>query len=510
MTSEADYWTARKEDLLLQMEQDEGVLREKLGRIYENQATELEREIASYYQRYGENNVIEYRKLLVSLSDQDRKLLIERCEEFAEKYPQYAHLLPVRKSIYQLNELEGIQASIRLRQLEIAAIEEEELRAHFEKYDQRAANLAMEQLGFGEQFYPLNSGVIAETVNKAWANGSSFSKTIWDNREKLAGYLNDDFAQLLARGVAYDVMTRSLRERFENVSFRNAKRLIYTEGTFLFNEAQAQAHEGEFEYYALSCADSRACQVCKDIQATQQKAPAKFSERAPGINFPPLHPWCRCSYTVEVADWDKWIDDYVAKHGGSEQELNDATSELIRQAKEQEPSVTEFLKSFEDNGISLQGLDFRLKSYESLRRKIETETGEASSTVVKTAGTMKDILRYTYTLPNESFYEDFTHIKIRLEQMGYNFTRIKNSLKDKGVQYRGVNTNVTTPDGYLFELQFHTAESLEVKEINHKLYEKARVLGKSAEDQAKKIELDRLMIANADTIPTPKGIERVK
>lgn len=508
MTSKADYWTARKEDLLLQMEQDESVLREKLGRIYENQATELEREIASYYQRYGENNVIEYRKLLVSLSDQDRKLLIERCEEFAEKYPQYAHLLPVRKSIYKLNELEGIQASIRLRQLEIAAIEEEELRTHFEKYDQRAANLAMEQLGFGEQFYPLNSGVIAETVNRAWANGSSFSKTIWDNREKLAGYLNDDFAQLLARGVAYDVMTRSLRERFENVSFRNAKRLIYTEGTFLFNEAQAQAHEGEFEYYALSCADSRACQVCKDIQAAQQKTPAKFSERAPGINFPPLHPWCRCSYTVEVADWDRWIDDYVAKHGGSE--LSNAAKSLIEQAQGQEPSVTEFLKSFEGNGISLQGLDFRLKSYESLRRKIKTETLQSGSTVNETAGTMKDILRYTYTLPNESFCEDFTHIKIRLEQMGYNFTRVKNTLKSRDAPYRGVNTNVTTPDGYLFELQFHTAESLELKEINHKLYEEARVLGDSAEDKARAAELNRRMIVNANSIPTPRGIEGVK
>lgn len=29
-----------------------------------------------------------------------------------------------------------------------------------------------------------------------------------------------------------------------------------------------------------------------------------------------MHPWCRCHYGVAVADWDKWQDEYVKKHGG--------------------------------------------------------------------------------------------------------------------------------------------------------------------------------------------------
>lgn len=42
----------------------------------------------------------------------------------------------------------------------------------------------------------------------------------------------------------------------------------------------------------------------------------KFSQRVPGRNFPPMHPWCRCHYGVAVADRDKWQDEYVKKHGG--------------------------------------------------------------------------------------------------------------------------------------------------------------------------------------------------
>ena len=323
MTRDADYWAARRAELLGQMESDEAALQAKLSKLYENQVVQLEREIAAYYQEYGEKNVIEYRKLMVSLSDKDKAMLIERMDEFDEKYPQYAHLMPVRESIYKLNELEGIQTSIRLQQLEIGAIEQSELDAHFRKQAQRAANLAAEELGFGSNFYGIDATVVTDTVGAAWAKGKAFSQTIWDNREKLAAYLNDDFAQLVARGVSYDKVAKSMGERFASVASNDIRRLIYTEGTFLFNEAQAQVHQTDFDYYALSCADSRACQICKDLQAEQHLNPARFEDRAPGINFPPMHPWCRCSYTVEVGDWEAWIDRYVEQRGGDRASIRD-------------------------------------------------------------------------------------------------------------------------------------------------------------------------------------------
>lgn len=315
MTRDAAYWAKRRERLMRQMERDESALQAKLAKAYEGQIAMLDREIASYYQRYGEDGVIEYRRLMSELSDDDRRLLIERMEEFAAKYPQYAHLMPIRESIYRLNELEGIQASIRLQQLEIGAMEQGELEAHFRRYAQRAANLAADELGFGREFYRIDSQVVTETIGAAWAKGKDFSQTIWDNREKLAGYLNDDFAQMVARGATYAQCAKALGERFGAASANSIRRLIFTEGTFLFNEAQAQVHEADFDRYALSCADSKACRVCKDVQAAQRENPARFADRKPGVNFPPLHPWCRCSYTVEVVDWDAWIDDYVARRG---------------------------------------------------------------------------------------------------------------------------------------------------------------------------------------------------
>ena len=504
MSSDGDYWAARRDELLRQMEADETSLNEKLAKVYARQAAELEREIAAYYQRYGEGNVIEYRRLLQSLSEEDRRLLIERMDEFAEKYPQHAHLMPVRESIYRLNELEGIQASIRMPQLEIGAVEQAELEEHFRRQAQRAANLAAEQMGFGSSFYSINSQIVVETVGAAWASGKTFSETIWGNRERLAAYLNDDFAQLIARGASYDKVAKDLSSRFENVSMRDIRRLVFTEGTFLFNEAQAQVHESEYELYTLSCADSRACQVCKDIQAAQRANPVRFDERSPGVNFPPLHPNCRCSYIVEVGDWDAWIDAYVSARGG------DAVTHaegLLTGARQREPDVSALLRSLERGGTRLAGFDFRLKGSASLARKIRADAAMAGATEESASGLIHDVLRYTFTADTGDFSDEFKRIRAALEAAGYNMVKVKNTLQFERQAYRGVNTQVSTPDGYVFELQFHTPESLEVKEsLNHPLYERAR-RQETGDDERN--DLKRQMVENSAAIPTPPGIKGV-
>ena len=325
MASEAEYWTRRKIELLSQLENDEAKLNAKLAKIYQAEEKRLSQEIAEYYQRFGKDNVIEYRRLLQELSPADRTLLMEKMEEFARKYPQWAHLLPVRESIYKLDQLEGLRYSILIQQLEIGAIEQQEFKAHFDKWAQNSANLAAEEMGWGTNFYRIDDQIITETVGKAWASGNDFSETIWDNREKLAAYLNDDFALAIAQGMSYDKLIKSLTDRFENVSRRDAQRLVFTEGTYLFNEAHARVIEQDFDYYRLSFVtepgmadvpDEKVCTVCKHVAQYQKEEPVKFSERRPGVNFPPLHPNCRCSFLIEIPDQEDWLDRYVARHGG--------------------------------------------------------------------------------------------------------------------------------------------------------------------------------------------------
>ena len=330
-----NYWQNRYENLKKNMEKDEDKLKKKLSFFYDKERVSLEKEIASFYQRYGENNIIEYRNLLQSLSMEEKDMLIKRADEFIEKYPKYKNILPVRENIYKLNRLEGLQYSILLKQYEIGAIEQEEIENHLRKYALKGANITYETLGFGKNFLSINSDVISKILDNSYAGEENFSDRIWNNKKKLADYLNKDFAQAVARGDSYDKCVKSLKERFSKVTRNDCYRLIFTEGTYVLNESTITPFEEDFESYEISTVgDGRVCSICRGIKGKV----FNIKERTPGINFPPFHPWCRCSFEVVVDDWDKWLDDYESKHGKSgdiiRNRLNgDKTNGIIKENK---------------------------------------------------------------------------------------------------------------------------------------------------------------------------------
>lgn len=334
------YWTDRQRQLNSQMEKDEAALKKRLSSFYDVESKKLEREIAAYYQKYGEKDVIEYRKLKESLSSADRKMLMEQMDDFAKKYPEYKHLLPVRESIYKLDRLEGLQHSVKMQMLEIGAINNKEIEKHLEKQAFRGINATAELLGFGKNFYFNNPEIARLFVNTAWADGKNFSQRIWGNTEKLANYLNTDIAQGFARGDSYEKMVRNLRNRFGRVSRNDAYRLIYTEGTYVMAESTIQPFIEDFEEYRLSTVgDGRVCPICRGLESET----FRIKDRQPGVNFPPLHTWCRCTFTIEVKDWNTWMTDYERRHGNGQAEkvADSLRDRSVEEAKDKDGVYTE-------------------------------------------------------------------------------------------------------------------------------------------------------------------------
>lgn len=305
------YWTNRQEELKKTAERDEAKLKKRLSAYYDAEYRRLEKEIAAYYQKYGEDNVIAYRNLLQSLPDADKRLLIEQMEDFAKKYPPYAELMPVRESIYKLNRLEGLQYSVFMAQANVAGYTNEQMAAYLTKLSQRGVNDGMETLGFGKNFYSISSDVVKQFVDVPWCNGENFSTRIWNDTKRLAQYLSQDIAQGFARGDSYDHLTKQLRQRFSHVNKRGAYRLVYTEGTYVMAESSIQPFLEDFEEYRPSpVLDRCTCSICREMA----KHKFKMSERKAGVNFPPFHPWCRCSWEFAVDDWNAWMEGYEKRH----------------------------------------------------------------------------------------------------------------------------------------------------------------------------------------------------
>lgn len=297
----SDYWNDRKQQFSASLAKDEKRLFSKLAAYYEREAAALEKQIAAYYTQYGEGNVLAYRQLLQTLDAAEVQLLMEDCNAFAEKYPEYADFLPVRESIYKLNRLEGLQTSILLQQLEIGAVEQEQLTAFFLKQAARYANFSAELLGFGEQFYRIDSDMVKKVVGNRWCEGKNFSERIWDNRQKLARTLQTEVVNGIIRGENYHTLANNLRQKFTGVSKKQAERLVYTEDTYLSCEAAITPFEKDpsFTQYRFSCTmDGSECDICRALSGQT----FSIKERAPGTNFPPMHPWCRCFFDIVVPD----------------------------------------------------------------------------------------------------------------------------------------------------------------------------------------------------------------
>lgn len=286
-----------------QLEKSEKQLYKQIQQYYKNEAKALQQLINDYYTTYGVNNVIEYRQLLQSLSTEQVNLLIRDIDSFVAEYPQYAHLAPVRTSIYKLDRLEGLQTSVKLESLRVGAYEQSSINDHLSSYAVKFANATAEAMGFGSNFYTENVSVIKAMLSSDWANGSNFSERIWNNIEKLTETLNNEIATGFARGTNYRELSRILSKKMDS-SAKQAFRLIYTEGSRVMNEAVAIANnDDEGRYYISTVGDGKVCDYCADMMAQSHKQEWLFKNREAGVNYPPFHTSCRC--TIDFADvWE--------------------------------------------------------------------------------------------------------------------------------------------------------------------------------------------------------------
>lgn len=318
-------YTNTLNELQLDLEKGEEALKKKLSRLYDSESKKLEKEIAYYYQTYGKDNVLEYRQMMKRLTKEEATMLYEDMDRFFRLHPEYSALRPVRESIYKLNRLEGLQLSIMRQQLGLSSEEEALIRQHLLSYTISTYEGVQGLIPFN-QF----DGRAAKQVGEKIIKDTDFEKRLLANREKLADYLNNDIAKGIARGDGYDKLSKQIRDRFDGVSRRNAYRLLYTEGTRMFNRANSEAFAevGINQYRYCTAGDNRVCEDCDALEGNVYD----LSEASEETNYPPMHPWCRC-HTEPAVDWDKWLSDRIASREYTDEQRQQAR-ELLENFKE--------------------------------------------------------------------------------------------------------------------------------------------------------------------------------
>ena len=192
-------------------------------------------------------------------------------------------------------------------------------------------------------------------------------------------------------------------------------------------------------------------------------------------------------------------------HLDSAKKVEMETKFLKDRATKSEPATTKLIKEVVDrNEGKLEGLDFRVKSEESLARKIAAraranpglEPGDVA------ANSISDALRYTAVLKDDQYATAVKDMLSHLESKGFKVDKIKNYWQP-GDDYNGINVTLRDPEELKVELQFHTPDSFHVKEKeSHPLYEKMR----TAKDPTVAKQLKQQMIDIWSKVQVPAGV----
>lgn len=229
--------------------------------------------------------------------------------------------------------------------------------------------------------------------------------------------------------------------------------------------------------------------------------PADTGNPGHGVN-------CRCVAIPYLGDVLKTSSD--AQESPSEpikEDLSLSVDKLVEKSQKIEPAITADINNIATKaGGKLVGLENRLKSPHSIKRKIEAEVADGFSKSLS-LNKIRDAIRYTTVFKENDFVTRYKAMQYLLAIEGYKTIVVKNTWKNDSA-YKGVNTFIQNEDGDVFEMQYHTQQSFDVKNgLLHKLYEKFRD-PKTPIHEKEKLLLEMRKLSSK--IKVPEGVELIE
>ena len=154
----------------------------------------------------------------------------------------------------------------------------------------------------------------------------------------------------------------------------------------------------------------------------------------------------------------------------------------------------------------LAGLEHMLKGEDRLKEKIaDSLRAQPEVTVSQAVRIVPDPVRFTLCYPGERYADGVLADVHRLKSEGFELIKLKNLWQAE--QYKGINSQWRVPDtGTRFEMQFHTPESRDAKELTHDAYERIR----SREvDPPERRELEEFQRRVNMTVAAPPGTTEI-
>lgn len=380
------YWEMREaRNMYKDMQLAEDCAKE-LSVIYSKAAIYTAKQIEGIFNRFASKHHLTRDEAINLLSEADSKDFEKLLEAYknktgAQKREVLAELeAPAYKN--RMKRLDDINKSINKLINAIASKErdaiEKTMRKVYESSYHHAVYEAARMSGLDLQTGPIDEGALETILKKKWS-GQNYSERVWNNTQKVADALKEEFMIGALTGKTQKEMTDSINEQFLS-GRNNARRLVRTESSYIHNEAHFQAYRdyGIELYRFVATLDLRTSQICRERDGSVYRV----NDKKIGVNAPPMHPWCRSTTIMNLDDetmhnlerfardpvtgkrmkvpadetYKEWYQRMVEKHGAEAINTAEKSTKNYSSDKKQQKK---YLNSLDKENMSLSQSEFK-------------------------------------------------------------------------------------------------------------------------------------------------------
>ena len=313
MPNSYDYWLERAQNVINAESLADAQAVIEVERIILQMYAEIAKELLAFYAKYAT----------------DTGLTIQEVMKKADDFDVYAFRNKAKKYIKRKDFSDEANNALKLYNLSMKVSREKLLKQQLDlivknstlniqdKIENKLVDAVDREVE--RQAHILGEHVkIDDTEVKAVVNsnfkGVNWSTRLWQDMAVVQKEVEKTTSNVLLRGRHPNEYIKDFKKQINTTTY-NASRLLVTESARVQAESQKLTYlkelgeDGEYKYVAKI--DKKTSKICHSLNGKI----FKVKDMIPGINAPPMHPWCRSTTVPHVGNWrDKFFNERKGKY----------------------------------------------------------------------------------------------------------------------------------------------------------------------------------------------------
>ncbi|HDT6323107.1 TPA: minor capsid protein [Staphylococcus aureus] len=342
MSDNLKYWLERAKNVMDAESLVDAQAIIEIERIILLMYAEITKELLAFYAKYAKDtglNIQEVKKMADSFDvlafSNKVKQFVERkdfSEEANQSLKQYNLTMKISREKLLKQQLDLI---VKDTSLNLQNKIEDKLSDAVNREVKRQAHILGEHV-------QIDDTEVKAVVNSNF-KGAKWSTRLWNDMELVQKEVERVTSHVVIRGRHPNEFVSEFKKQTNSTSY-NASRLLVTESARVQAESQKIAYlkdlgeDGEYKYVAKI--DSKTSKLCHSLNGKI----FKVKDMIPGVNAPPMHPWCRSTTVPHVGNWrDKFFNEREGKYQVE-----------VKEAKLQEKAKNQMKEMIESGKIKIE------------------------------------------------------------------------------------------------------------------------------------------------------------